>query len=285
MSAWIRSVTGRAHQPSLAALRASKGCHAVEVRPGNPFRTPEREVDRAAKSAPMEYWITGLCGGVLVGGFPSIHPLIHFCRAGCELVEETSQGSVNLAAGGSPDRRGACPESKCGSPHRECESRSLRQRWKKSGTDEDIALKGPCGRPLCGFDLSWVRFPHLQPFSMLRWFAMLRTKILWPSRAFSVSDRSRRGDIMWSRAAKAGPRSCRRAIPARISSTRPGVIMNFGTRLIPWKQFLPTLVSRSSSSGCISSRTRLFSAANAVAREGRENTDSSVSRWRLSLSP
>jgi hypothetical protein len=47
----------------------------------------------------MDYWIVGwldYCGGELVGAFPSIHqsttPTIHFCRAGCEPVEETGQG-------------------------------------------------------------------------------------------------------------------------------------------------------------------------------------------------
>ncbi len=52
----------------------------------------------------MDYWITGwldYCGGELVGVFPSIHksttPPIHFCRAGCELVEETSQGFASLS--------------------------------------------------------------------------------------------------------------------------------------------------------------------------------------------
>jgi len=137
----------------------------------------------------------------------------------------------------------------------------------------------------CRFDLSWVRFPLLPPFSMLRWFAMLPMKILWPIRARSVNGRSRRGDITWCRAAKAEPRSCRRAIPVRISSIKPGVITNFGTRSTRWNPSWPTLVSRDSSSGCISSRTRLFSAANAVGLAGRGNTDSHVSSKQFSLSP
>ena len=75
--------------------------------------------------------------------------------------------------------------------------------------DEELARKGPCGLPPwwftpsrvrislppplmeevrhrrghrlesgCRFDLSWVRFPLLPPFSRLLWFAMLRTKFL-----------------------------------------------------------------------------------------------------------
>ena len=160
--------------------------------------------------------------------------------------------------GGSPDSRGACPESKCGSPHRECESRSLRQRWKKSGTDEDTALKCPCGRPLCRFDLSWVRFPLLPPFSILRSFAMLPMKILWPIRARSVNGRSRRGDITWCRAAKAEPRSCRHAIPARTSSIRPGRIMNCATRSIRSRRSGAIPASRSSSVGFTSNRKEPF---------------------------
>ena len=126
--------------------------------------------------------------------------------------------------------------------------------------DEELARKGAGGRPPiasanlappptleevrhprghrlesgCRFDLSWVRFPLLPPFSMLLWFAMLPMKILWPIRARSVNGRSRRGDITWCRAAKAEPRSCRRAIPARILSTGLGVTMSFGTRSIRW---------------------------------------------------
>ena len=128
----------------------------------------------------------------------------------------------------------------------------------------------------CRFDLSWVRFPLLPPFSMLRWFAMLPMKILWPIRARSVNGRSRRGDITSCRGAKAEPRSCRRAIPARISSTRPGVITSFGTRLIAWRQSWPTLVFRNFSSGCIGSKIRLSSAANAVGLGGQGNTGSAV---------
>ena len=169
--------------------------------------------------------------------------------------------------------------------------------------DEELARKGPCGLPSlwltpsrvrislppptleevrhrrghrlesgCRFDLSWVRFPLLPPFSMLRWFAMLPMKILWPIRARSVNGRSRRGDITWCRAARAEPRPCRRAIPARILSTRLGAIMSFGIRSIRWNPFWPTLVFRDFSIGCISSRTRLSSAANAVGHAGQGNT-------------
>jgi hypothetical protein len=65
--------------------------------------------------------------------------------------------TISVSCGGSPDRRGACPESKCGSPHRECESRSLRQRWKKSGLDEDTALKAAAGLTCRGCDSHFFR--------------------------------------------------------------------------------------------------------------------------------
>ena len=129
----------------------------------------------------------------------------------------------------------------------------------------------------CRFDLSWVRFPLLPPFSMLLWFAMLPMKILWPIRARSVNGRSRRGDITWCRAAKGEPRSCPRAIPARTSSIRPGATMSFATRSIRWKPSWPTLVFRNSSSGCTNSMSPRFSAANAVGLAGQGNTDSCVS--------
>ena len=127
----------------------------------------------------------------------------------------------------------------------------------------------------CRSHLSWVRFPLLPPFSMLRWFVMLPMKILWPIRACSVNGRSRRGDITWCRAAKAEPRSCRRAIPVKILSTRPGVITSFGTRSIRWKRSWLTLVSRNSSSGCISSRARLFFEVSAAGLGDQGDTDSS----------
>jgi hypothetical protein len=142
-----------------------------------------------------------------------------------------------MCYGGSPDRRGHRPESGC------------------------------------RFDLSWVRFPLLPPFSMLHWFAMLPTKFLWPSRESFVNEKFRRADTTWCPAAKAGPRSCRHVIHARVSSTRPGVITSFGTRSIPWEQSWPTLVSRNSSSGYISSRIWLSSAVSAVGHGGQGNTD------------
>ena len=69
-----------------------------------PFRTPEREAARAAQPRGMDYWITGLLDDCAPACWwtssPSIHksttPPIHFCRAGCELVEETSQGFVQI---------------------------------------------------------------------------------------------------------------------------------------------------------------------------------------------
>ena len=125
----------------------------------------------------------------------------------------------------------------------------------------------------CRFDLSWVRFPLLPPFSIQNRLVMLPTNIVWPSRASSVNGRSGHADITWCRAAKAGPRSCRRAIPVKILSTRPGVTTSFGTRSIPWNPSWPTGVFKDFSSGCISSRTLLFSEVSAGGLAGPENTD------------
>jgi hypothetical protein len=56
--------------------------------------------------------------------------------------------------------------------HRECESRSLRQRWKKSGTDEDTALKAAAGLTVVGaipnssanIDVALVRYASDEVF-------------------------------------------------------------------------------------------------------------------------
>ena len=164
-------------------------------------------------------------------------------------------------------------------PHRECESRSLRQHWKKSGIDEDTALKAAAGSPVVGaiptssaiFDAAPVRYAS--------------GEVLWPTRVCFVNEKFRREGITWCRAAKVEPRSCRHVIPARISSTRPGVITSFGTRSIRWRQSWPTLVFRNFSSGCISSRIWLSSAANAVELGDPGNTISAVLTGSFSLSP
>lgn len=89
----------------------------------------------------------------------------------------------------------------------------------------------------CRFDLSWVRFPLLPPFSSLLWFAMLATKSLCPSRVCFVNEGLRHMDITSCPAAKAELRSCRHVIHARISFTRPGIITSFATCSLRSKQF------------------------------------------------
>ena len=74
--------------------------------------------------------------------------------------------AISVSCGGSPDKRGASPESKCGSPHRECESRSLRHQWKKSGIDEDTALKAAAGRTCRGCDSHFFRHFRGSPGSL-----------------------------------------------------------------------------------------------------------------------
>ena len=82
---------------------------------------------------------------------------------------------------------------------------------------------------------------------------------VWTKLAHSATGRCPREGTMLCRAARANETSLRPAIPARISSTRRGRIMNCGTRSIPSKKSRPTRDSRSFFVGYTSSKRGLSS--------------------------